>query len=136
MSINFLYYVFSFILIVHFISCFNFTHFFDWKYDASTKDMIRIVMKMNKGKKLEKDSVQMGITWNFEPSINYYREKNKLTWMKPVNRNGPDGKYDYYYLPETDRETLKKHKLRVIKKFNISRSYLAIPQWCSVKQPM
>jgi hypothetical protein len=127
MSINFLYYIFSFIFIVHFISCFNFTHFVSWKYDASTKDMMRIVMKTNKGKKLEKDSVKMGITWGFEPSINYYRGKNKLTWLKPVNRNSPDGKYDYYYLHEADREILKKHKLRVIKKFDLSGSYLAIP---------
>ncbi len=122
-----LFYLLLFILLIHFINCANFTHFFSWKYDASTKDMMSCIIEINKGKSLEDNSIQMGVNWIFEPSINFYIIKNRLTWMKRVDRSGPDGRFDYYYLHATDKELSEKYNLTIIKKFNLSDTYLASP---------
>ena len=41
-------------------------------------------------------SVIVGGSWQFEPSMNFYRIKNKWDWMQPVERRRPDAPADYY----------------------------------------
>ena len=47
-------------------------------------------------------SVTLGITWLFEPTVNYYRLTRGLTWLNPVTRNGPSIAADYYYVMRDD----------------------------------
>lgn len=45
----------------------------------------------------------LGITWTFEPSINFYRQTRQLDWLAPVLRNDfADKPYDYYLVAFAD----------------------------------
>lgn len=114
-------------MLFHFLQCANITHYYSWKYDASTKDMMDYVESENRGKTLEDNTIRMGIDWVFEPSINFYIASNNLTWMEEVNRNGPDSVNDYYYLHVPYISLVKKYDLKTIKYFKSSETYLAKP---------
>lgn len=124
-----IFYFFTIIGIIHFLNVANFTHCFEYKYDASTKDMMTYVVELSEGSLLQRDSIRMGVNWIYEPSINFYRSKHMLYWLKQVNRENPDGEFDIYYLDDnsTNRNLIKKRNLRVIKKFEITQTLLAVP---------
>jgi len=124
--INSLFYLIITILLINSINRINFTHFYQWKYDASTKNVINSIIEINRGEKLEDNSIGLGIDWVFEPSVNFYRTKYGLTWIRKANRDGPDGIFDYYYLTYMDQEIIRKHNLSIIKKYDLSSSCLAI----------
>ena len=127
LGVNSFFYLIIIILLVKFTNCVNLTHFYEWKYDASTKNMVEDIIEMNKDKELQDNSVQLGIVWNLEPSINYYIVKNRLRWMRKVNRDGPQGKFDYYYITSDHKEELlKEYDLKVIKKYALSDTYLMV----------
>ena len=46
--------------------------------------------------------VTMGITWYFEPTVNFYRTTDGLTWLNEVNRDGPAVTADYYCISRED----------------------------------
>lgn len=115
----------SIVLILFFLSCTNVSSVHDWRYDASTKSMMTDLQKYATSKELSSESKSMGITWRFEPSINYYISRNKMDWLKRVNRKGADGLYDYYYLQRCDQEIVDQYQLEVLKEYNPSRTCLA-----------
>jgi hypothetical protein len=39
---------------------------------------------------------RVGGSWEFEAGLNYYRRRNRLRWMEPVDRNGLAPGFDYY----------------------------------------
>jgi hypothetical protein len=57
---------------------------------------------------IKKGSKTLGVSWTLEPSVNYYRETKSLYWLKPVNRDGISGDYDYYLFFDGDSNQLKK----------------------------
>jgi hypothetical protein len=61
--------------------------------------------------------ISLGISWVFEPTINYYRQTKALNWLKEVNRDGYKGAFDYYYI-ENDSAFVDSTGLTVVKKFN------------------
>lgn len=111
----------------HFFASANLTHFYLNSPDAHTKDMIETLIKRNEGKRLPPRSVHMGIHWWFEPAINYYILRKKIDWLEFVNRLGFDGRFDYYYIREDDKDVIKKYGLKVLKHYEISNTYLAAP---------
>jgi len=113
-------------LLVTFIGHANFTHFIQWKYDASTKNMVEDIIRMNKHRTLQDNSVGLGINWIFEPSTNYYILKNNIRWMRKTDRNGPEGRFDYYYVTPDYKIFLEKHNVRIIKRYGIAGNYLAV----------
>ncbi len=98
----------------------NFRYFAQWKYDASTKQMLARLSEIKRGRR-----TRLGVNWLFEPTINYYREVNDLSWLARVDRSGVDGEFDYYfYLPE-DQQAMASHPVRIVRKFKTSRATLA-----------
>jgi len=61
----------------HFAVCMNTTYCLNWKYDADTKQMISDLEKDHSG-----SNVNLGISWFYEPAINFYRNTKKLTLVK------------------------------------------------------
>ena len=49
-------------------------------------------------------SVQLGINWLFEPTINFYKTTKNYEWLKPVNRNGLSEEDDFRYVMKNDME--------------------------------
>jgi len=104
--------------------CFNITHYYCWEYDASTKKAMKKIYDLTSSATDRKYC--MGINWVFEPSTNYYILKNQMFWMEWTHRGGPDDIYDYYYLRDDDKRIAKKHHLKRIESFPLSKTYLAV----------
>lgn len=122
------------LLIVHGLLCVNLSHYRMMIPDADTKAMMCDIEKLNRGKKLAERSLKMGVQWISEPSVNYYIIRNKMDWMQFVDRNGPDGEFDFYYLfwedkhhQYDDRYLLAKRNLRVLKRYDRYNTFLACP---------
>ena len=107
------------------MNCLNVRYYFDWRYDADTKHMMIFLKETLKGKHLRDGSLQMGVTWLYYPSINYYRERYNLKWLKQVEWKSLDQESDYYYLNEQDKILAEKRQLRVITYFPLSDAILA-----------
>ena len=126
--INSFFYALAFIILFHCISCFNISYFYFWKYDASTKKAMKIIYDLTTSEECFGRRFRIGINWLFEPSTNYYILRKGMDWVERVDRSGPDGKYDYYYLLEEDQDVIGKYDLRIVKSFSLSSSYLALPK--------
>jgi hypothetical protein len=77
------------------------------------KNALQTIEKLN----MKKGSKTLGISWTLEPSVNYYRETKSLYWLKPVNRDGISGAYDYYLFFDEDSNQLNQQKTIKIKRF-------------------
>lgn len=103
-------------------SSLNTSYTYNWQYDADTKKLLNDLSFVQK---LEnRNSFNLGITWLFEPTINFYRETKKLYWLAPVNRDGVKGDYDFYYVHESEYEGLEKTNKLFIKNYSISKATL------------
>lgn len=90
-------YSLTFLFILNMVTAANFTHYIDWKYDASTKMMMKEIKQLRQEQTVK--GVSIGINWFFEPAINYYREVYDMEWVTKVNRNGIEHKtFDFYYV--------------------------------------
>ena len=96
-----------------FISHFNLHHSIIWKSDADVKTALQTIEKLN----IKKGSKTLGISWTLEPSVNYYRETKSLNWLKPVNRDGISGVYDYYLFFDDDSNQLNQKNTIEIRRF-------------------
>lgn len=115
----------AFLCIIHCLSCVNFTHFYTWAYDASTKEMFDRIVADREDKELGDAPVLLGNNLLFEPSLNYYIYRKNLPWLGLVDRRGPDGVYDYYCLLPEDRPLIEKYGLRVLEEYKVSGAILA-----------
>lgn len=69
-----------------------------WRYDCDTKIMLEELSQH----KIENHKIKLGITWLFEPTINFYRETKQYNWLEPVNRDGFKDIYDFYFVESND----------------------------------
>jgi len=106
----------------HFGNSFNLTRTYNWDYDADTKEMISDLTKLKE--ESGKEKIKLGITWLFEPTVNFYRVTKKLDWLEKVDREGIEGKYDYYYVGNEDRNKVNGMNKKLIKAYPISASML------------
>jgi hypothetical protein len=56
-----------------------------------------------------------------------------MRWMKKVDRDGPEREFDYYYITSKDKELLEKYNLRIIGRYDLSDTYLAVRNESIVK---
>ena len=105
--------------VYHFTRTANFTYTYNWKYDAATKTMLADLANQPETKQGRQTT--LGITWLYEPSINFYRVTKKMNWLNEVDRSGPNGDFDYYYVD--NRSSLKNNK-NIIKEYAVTQSYL------------
>lgn len=108
-------------LLAHFSQCFNIAYSHTWKYDACNEAMLT---DLSKQPRAEDKKTRLGITWLFEPSINFYRETKKLDWLEMVTRDGMNGEYDYYYVTRTDLDTLLKRGKVPLKEYPVENTVL------------
>lgn len=113
--------VFAFWAIAMFLGGFNADHYGEWKYDRLTKNVVRLIQQQNSAGR----EVRIGVSWQFEPSINFYRQRFRLSWLTPVDRRGPDGDFDFYYLGPDDASLIEKRSLRTLFRDPLSGAVLA-----------
>jgi hypothetical protein len=98
--------------LVHFLAYFQMNHYGEWRFDRSNKQMVQSIRDRQRIEPRPK--VRVGCSWVFEPSLNFYRERYRLTWMEPATREGPEGSYDYYILLLNDSSLVARRGLRVL----------------------
>lgn len=73
---------------------YNFRYASTWYYDEHNPKVLNKIMAAS-----NQDSLSLGISWVFEPSLNYYRRTQNLTRLLPLNRDPIQaGKYSFYYI--------------------------------------
>ncbi len=113
-------YLISIFFLFHTINTANKKSSYIWKYDADNKKMLNELFEISEGK-----PVRLGISWIFEPSLNYYRTTKDLDWLNELTRDHFAGEYNYFYATEEDYKILSEtKKLEIIKHFEYSNNYL------------
>jgi hypothetical protein len=82
---------------IHTLAAFSLTTYLDWDYEKETRHVVDLLQREIPANTPER-SVAMGITWFFEPTINFYRDTRALKWLKPVTRDGPAINAEYFYI--------------------------------------
>jgi hypothetical protein len=94
----------------------------EWGYDQHTKSVMQQLAASHDETTNEK--VKLGITWVFEPTVNYYRQKMKLEWLLPADRDGVTVSDNYYYVFDQERNLLDPSGYEVITAFKNTGTWL------------
>jgi hypothetical protein len=109
---------------LEFAAQWNVNSFLVWRFDADTKRIFELIEAAPK----PANPIRLGVSWQLEPALNYYRETRKATWMVTVERDGFDGVRQFYAALPQDQSKPPWPKLKLIYKGRISGTALAIPQ--------
>jgi Dolichyl-phosphate-mannose-protein mannosyltransferase len=112
-------------LVVRFAAEFNVRSFLVWDYDADTRQIAGSLARL--ANREQPDSIRVGASWQLEPSLNFYRDKNQLTWMLPVERGSLAPGASFYVLMAADRAVIGTLGLKPIQEWPQSGSILAVP---------
>ncbi|MBI5756477.1 MAG: glycosyltransferase family 39 protein [Nitrospirae bacterium] len=126
-----IFYIPSAALILHFINSANFRYYNNWKYDANTKKVIEQIAETTSKYNLPPDTIRLGVTWLFKPSMNFYIVKDNLTWIRKFGKDNPSGAPHFYYFTSDDKKAFEQrldqnYALKIIEKFDLTDTYLAI----------
>lgn len=99
------------------------TQYRTWTYDRSTRRYVEYLRAEHAT--MPDRVIRIGLSWPFEPSLNFYRSSLGLHWMPPATRVGPVGNYDYFVLMEDDRRLVTEWGLRVIAEDEVAGTVLA-----------
>lgn len=102
-------------LVVHLICVTNLSYVYPRNCEADTKQMLHDLTIMVQNEVPKDKPIHLGIDWEFEPIINYYRRfrfKDDLTWLAPVDRTGYAGNHTFYYDYMQKRDILHQLTLR------------------------
>jgi hypothetical protein len=101
----------------------NVKSFLVWRYDADTK---RVFAALEAAPK-PPGPIRLGVSWVFEPALNYYREIRNATWMTPVERDGFDGVRQFYVVSAQDQPNAPWSKLKLIYRGPVSGTVVTAP---------
>jgi hypothetical protein len=115
------------LVILLFALQFNVRKFLVWQYDADTRRIVNQIA-IAVGDRGAPNSITVRNSWQLEPSLNFYRERDHRTWMSPVTRDqlGPGG--DYYAIIPNDVSSIAALHLRRVYEGPVSGTILAIPE--------
>ena len=96
---------------VSYLSQFNTGTFYVWGYDADNRQIVERLgsLRGNSDRVLD-----VGISWQLEPSFNYYRKSRNLSWLPKFDRRGPRSYHDYYVLARNDQDFIRQRGLKVL----------------------
>lgn len=93
-------YIITALLAAHLICVMNLSYVYPRNCEADTKQMLHDLTIIVQNEVPKVNPIHLGIDWEFEPVINYYRRfryKDDLTWLAPVDRTGYGGNHTFYY---------------------------------------
>jgi uncharacterized membrane protein len=108
-------------LAVQYMVQFNWDRFKVWPYDADSKRIVERLGALRTGR----ERLSVGLSWQLEPSFNFYRDTRKLNWLPAFDRSGLGGDYDYYVVIPQDRAVIKERNLTEIFRGPASGTILA-----------
>ena len=98
----------------HTVRASNFSHVLEWYYDSSTKTMLQDLQDDATDLK----TVNLGVSWAFEPTLNFYRITKRLRWLELIERNRLRGDFDYYYIFDEDLGLLGDVRTEIIRVYS------------------
>jgi hypothetical protein len=104
----------SIIMLLHFIRTLPVRSCREWYYDAYYPELIQTVFPLRS----KSDSVRLGTTWIFNPSLRYYQQTIPLPvagldYIKPLV---PDSTMQYYFVESSDTTEMAKNKFYLEKR--------------------
>lgn len=114
--------VFALLLAAHFVNAMQCTYVSQWDYDAANRRVLNDLGEMQKAE--QQKPLRLGITWIFEPGLNYERNYRNMDWLEPLNRDGVENEYDYYYVISEDSARLASQGKKVLRFYPESRTSL------------
>jgi hypothetical protein len=73
-----------------------------WAYDRDTPEMLEVLSRQVD---TPGDVIDLAVSWQYEPAVNYYIRRQGIQWLAPVTRAGVDRRADFYYvIPESQAE--------------------------------
>lgn len=102
----------SLLSLAQFLAMLQFDHYGEWRFDRSNKRIVQEIRALHARRPAS--TVRVGVSYLFEPSLNFYRRRYRLNWMAEVDRSNPDGEFDYYVLLAEDRPVIQKRGLKVV----------------------
>jgi hypothetical protein len=112
----------------HFCLTANTAKMFEWKADADTKSLLADMQEIKDKDAAHPAKIRLGVGAGFNPSIQYYLQRNRWTWLE-VNTAPPYEGNDYYYLDEfLDISQIASPPMIVLKRYPWSRNILAKPK--------
>jgi 4-amino-4-deoxy-L-arabinose transferase-like glycosyltransferase len=120
------------VLVVHFALSAKLGMTKDWSYDSQTKTMMADLEQLFS--RTAERHYRFGVSWQFEPSINYYLRRNAWTSIGPVEmtRRGDltafAGTYDVYYIFNTAIPDVRAAtgRLTVVHRYHEAQATLAL----------
>jgi hypothetical protein len=87
--------------------------YYEWEYDTETKRVMKEIIADHEKYDTDKKNIKIGISWVFEPTMNFYRQTWKLDWLQPLDRNRlhVDDDYVYMFNPDTARTVVTDHPI-------------------------
>jgi hypothetical protein len=114
--------------LAHFWLTANTAKMFEWKADADTKSMLEDMQEIKDRDPAHPVKIRLGVGAGFNPSIQYYLQRNRWTWLE-VSAAPPYEGNDYYYLDEfLDISQITSPPMIVLKRYTWSRNILAKPK--------
>ena len=101
----------------------NWTQFMGWRYDADTRAFLEEIRRENPGR-----NVRIGVSWQLEPSTQFYRTTRSWTWYETDSREALQPGLDVYLLLAQDRDKLAALNLEAVRTGDVSGTILARPK--------
>lgn len=94
---------------------FSFDFYREWWYDVHTYEILDF-LKSEYDKTDKTQPIRFNMTWMFNPSFTYHREKENMTWIAPLRYDKkPDttNVYDFYYCTRDEMPALEKQYQKI-----------------------
>jgi hypothetical protein len=114
------------IVLALFIAEFDTRKFIIWEYDADTQQLAQRLAAAVASSGAHSASV--ALSWQLEPSLNFYRDKGNWTWTEPFERKPIGTGADYYALIPQNQAVIEPFRLSVTYKGPVSGTVLAVPR--------
>jgi len=118
--------IYSVFMLAGFVLNMNLRFTRNWKYDADTKSFMQEVQLLHDKGILKQNQYGIGSSWELNPSINFYRIKDDMVWLKEPEQAAPTSGQEIYFILSTDLDGLAEAKLAKIHEYPLSGSVFAV----------
>jgi len=89
---------------LHTVLALNTSHTLTWSYDADTKRMLYDLGAIAAERPAPSRPLSLGAEWLHQPAVDFYRERDGLAWLAPMNRRGFERRHDFYFYLENSSD--------------------------------
>lgn len=95
--------------------------YYEWQYDMNTKKAVTDLVQANVEHNVP---VSLGVSWLFEPTVNFYKKIWNLDWLDETGREGFNLGNDYYYTVRDEVKNIPNDGAEIIQYYPETKSSL------------